>query len=423
MPFATTNDGVRLHYTVHGDAGPAVVLIHGWSGSSEYFALNVHELSKTCRVVAYDLRFHGRSDMPTWGFHVHRLAADLHDLIGSTFLASETPALLGTSLGCAVIWSYVELYGQEKLSKLVFVDQAPSQWKMPDWHTCSKGIYDAPSLANIQRAVLDMDAFADGNAECCLTKPPPKEVMELLKRETLKCDPRQLGQLMADHAPKDWRPLLPRITRPCLNLYGTDSGCFPAAGCEAVGTLIGPHCKSVAFEGCNHCACCPDTLTRWLPRPAHCVSRTRDASPALVCRALSRGARALQRARRQLPARQVAMQVAGRARAPCRCRGGTTAQRGIGFGVAQIDTIQLYCPQRTPHIRTGNKLTSADKGSCCQPCPPDPGPSARDDGTHPKRRLVKPCRPLELTQALWKADGTLHTHNTHTSAQRHETEK
>ena len=42
-----------------------------------------------------------------------------------------------------------------------------------------------------------------------------------------------------------------RITLPCLNLYGTDSGCFPPGGCEAVGTLI-PNCRNVAFEGLNH---------------------------------------------------------------------------------------------------------------------------------------------------------------------------
>ena len=56
---------------------------------------------------------------------------------------------------------------------------------------------------------------------------------------------------MADHAPKDWRDVLPRITVPCLNLYGTNSGCFPVEGTAAVGTLI-PRCKSIAVEGCNH---------------------------------------------------------------------------------------------------------------------------------------------------------------------------
>ena len=181
---------------------------------------------------------------------VARLAADLRDFIAA--LGLEKPIVLGSSLGCAIIWSYVELFGQASLGKLAFVDQAPSQWAMPDWALGSKGIYDSPSLANIQAAVRDMDAFADGNAECCLSIPPAAEVMALLKSETLRCDPDHLGKLMADHAPKDWRPILPRITLPCLNLYGTQSGCFPPAGCEAVGTLIGASCRSVAFEGCNH---------------------------------------------------------------------------------------------------------------------------------------------------------------------------
>ena len=104
-----------------------------------------------------------------------RLAADLHSLITSTWLAAAKPALLGTSLGCAVIWSYVELFGQEGLSKFIFVDQAPSQWMFSDWNLGSKGIYDAASLARIQAAVLDLDSFADGNAECCLSKPPSSE--------------------------------------------------------------------------------------------------------------------------------------------------------------------------------------------------------------------------------------------------------
>ena len=58
-----------------------------------------------------------------------------------------------------------------------FVDQAPSQWVLPDWSLGSKGIFDAASLSNIQAAVLDLDAFADGNAECCLSKPPDAEVL------------------------------------------------------------------------------------------------------------------------------------------------------------------------------------------------------------------------------------------------------
>lgn len=49
----------------------------------------------------------------------------------------------------------------------------------------------------------------------------------------------------------DWRPLLPQVKVPCLNLVGALSGVFPLEGTQAVGKLI-PHCHTVVFEAANH---------------------------------------------------------------------------------------------------------------------------------------------------------------------------
>jgi hypothetical protein len=43
----------------------------------------------------------------------------------------------------------------------------------------------------------------------------------------MAADPKALALLMADHTAIDWRPLLPRITIPCLNLVGRLSAVFP----------------------------------------------------------------------------------------------------------------------------------------------------------------------------------------------------
>ena len=88
------------------------------------FTLNADALAERCVVYRYDQRFHGESDKPSWGFSVARLAADLKDFIDA--LKLERPVVVGTSLGCAVIWAYVELYGETALGRLVFVDQAPT---------------------------------------------------------------------------------------------------------------------------------------------------------------------------------------------------------------------------------------------------------------------------------------------------------
>jgi hypothetical protein len=45
---------------------------------------------------------------------------------------------------------------------------------------------------------------ADGNAACCLSQPLPQDVLADLRRETLRCAPRALASLMADHTQLDW---------------------------------------------------------------------------------------------------------------------------------------------------------------------------------------------------------------------------
>ena len=104
-----TNDGVDLCFERFGSHGPVVILIHGWSGSRHYWDLNVRPIARTCQVITYDLRHHGDSGRPGFGFHVARLASDLKDLL--TTLRLEDVTLVGSSMGAAIIWSYLELFG------------------------------------------------------------------------------------------------------------------------------------------------------------------------------------------------------------------------------------------------------------------------------------------------------------------------
>lgn len=248
----TTTDGVRLSYGRHGRlGGPVVVLVHGWSGSQHYFDLNTRPLANQgCTVYTYDQRFHGESDKPTWGYHVARLAADLHELLTQLDLTEVT--LVGTSMGCAIIWSLIELFGEARLKQAVFVDQAPLQNITPDWKWGSTGCYDLVTLTRLQcKLQTDFKGFAADNGKFCASLPLSPEVVRVLEGETLRADPTALGLLMADHTALDWRPLLPRITIPCLNLVGRKSAVFPWYGTECVAKLI-PNCHTVFFEQANH---------------------------------------------------------------------------------------------------------------------------------------------------------------------------
>lgn len=47
---------------------------------------------------------------------------------------AQLVTLVGTSMGASIIWSYVELFGDARVSKAVFVDQAPLQVCVPPLH-------------------------------------------------------------------------------------------------------------------------------------------------------------------------------------------------------------------------------------------------------------------------------------------------
>lgn len=241
-----TGDGVKLAYERHGVKGPVVVFIHGWSGSRHYFDCNAEAVGRTCQVYRYDARFHGDSDKPEWGHRVARLAADLHDFLQTLNLQEVT--VVGTSMGASTIWSYIELFGEDRIARAVFVDQAPLQNLAEDWNLGSTGCYDAVSLARLQTTLkYDFRAVALGNNDACLSQSIPQKTTEHLILETLKADASALGKLMADHTQADWRSVLPRISIPCLNLVGSKTMCFNAQGVAYVGEKV-PRCEQVYFD-------------------------------------------------------------------------------------------------------------------------------------------------------------------------------
>ncbi|MFF2074141.1 alpha/beta fold hydrolase [Kitasatospora sp. NPDC058162] len=95
-------DGIRLHVEVHGQPGaPTVVLSHGWTCSTAFWAPVIHELSDRYRVVAYDQRGHGRSEIPPSKarYSTRALAEDLAAVLKWAVPAGERAVLAGHSMG------------------------------------------------------------------------------------------------------------------------------------------------------------------------------------------------------------------------------------------------------------------------------------------------------------------------------------
>ncbi|KAF4405380.1 MULTISPECIES: alpha/beta fold hydrolase [Streptomyces] len=98
---AVSADGSRLHVELHGPEGaPAVVLVHGWTCSTLFWAPVIRELLPDHRVVVYDQRGHGRSPAPgPSGYSTTALADDLEAVLAATLSPGERAVVAGHSMG------------------------------------------------------------------------------------------------------------------------------------------------------------------------------------------------------------------------------------------------------------------------------------------------------------------------------------
>ncbi|MGW2568182.1 alpha/beta fold hydrolase [Streptomyces sp. NPDC001537] len=96
---AVSADGARLHVEVHGpENAPAVVLAHGWTCSTAFWAAQIRDLAVDHRVIAYDQRGHGRSPASP-ACSPDALADDLEAVLEATLAPGEKAVIAGHSMG------------------------------------------------------------------------------------------------------------------------------------------------------------------------------------------------------------------------------------------------------------------------------------------------------------------------------------
>ena len=124
--FFRTNDGLSLAYWKAGRGMP-LVFIPGWSSNGAEYINLIHLLKEDYEVYVLDQRNHGLSDKVTFGNRISRLSADVNDFFNG--LGLDKAFVCGWSMGCSVIWSYLDLYGIDKIEKLVFIVTATGMRK------------------------------------------------------------------------------------------------------------------------------------------------------------------------------------------------------------------------------------------------------------------------------------------------------
>jgi 3-oxoadipate enol-lactonase len=228
----TEINGAEIYYTDTGDKSAApIVLIHGFPFNSGMWRPQVDLLKTTFRVITYDVRGHGRSDV---GDGQYTLEMFVDDLIGlMDCLQLEKVVLCGLSMGGYIALRAVER-NPERCCALILCDttsNADSNEAKLRRAASIKAIKSTgvnPYAEEFPKAVLSAQTFLKRT-----------DVVETVRRMIESNSPIGIcGALLAMAARTETTTSLPKISVPTLILVGEQDKTTPPELSEKTHQLI-----------------------------------------------------------------------------------------------------------------------------------------------------------------------------------------
>lgn len=178
--FAEVN-GTKLYYEVAGKGEP-ILFVHGNVGDCRHWDYQFKPLSKKYKVVRYDVRGYGKSDLPnpeiTFSNHV-----DIYELMN--YLDIEKVHICGFSMGSSIATSFAIAYPDKCLS-LISVGSWVSGYGFGDYKSLSADSMYAVmnkvrTIAKENGSVAATDFFINGNELFRKTLGVNQQTMDFMK--------------------------------------------------------------------------------------------------------------------------------------------------------------------------------------------------------------------------------------------------
>jgi pimeloyl-ACP methyl ester carboxylesterase len=112
-------NGVNFHVR-HGGSGPAVLLMHGWCGSSHTWRKLAPLLAQDHVVIAPDMKGYGRSDKPEQGYDAMTAASEMAAILDH--FGIEKAHVVGHDMGAPVALVFAGLFPERTLTA-IYMDE------------------------------------------------------------------------------------------------------------------------------------------------------------------------------------------------------------------------------------------------------------------------------------------------------------
>jgi pimeloyl-ACP methyl ester carboxylesterase len=238
--------------------GPALVFVHGLSGSWPNWLEQLPVFADTRRVIAMDLPGFGHSPMPVEQITISSYAQILDELLGKLGVSAAT--LVGNSMG-GFISAELAIAFPQRVERLVLVSAAGIS---------TNGRRDVqravPALRRMERVVAAYTTWVAAHSDAVARHPGLRNAaLGLVTRHPSRLNPalaaEQLrgagkpGFMQALQANLDYpiRERLPEIACPTLIVWGEEDKVIPVRDAGVFEELI-PGSRKVLFEDTGHMA-------------------------------------------------------------------------------------------------------------------------------------------------------------------------
>ncbi len=244
MPFCRVGD-LKMHYRIVGD-GPPLVLIMGLSGDLTWWEPLVEELERDFRLVLFDNRGSGLTDMPEGEYSISMFANDTAGLMAC--LGIPRAHVFGVSMGGMVAQELV-LHHPDRVDRLVLgcTHSGGEGFTMPSAEAFQKMTLTrgrAPEeIARQTMSILFSPKFIQEN---------PDTIEAMVRRFMDNPTPRkpftqQLWAAMGHNC----HERLPKIRKPTLLLTGNEDVLIPPRNAETLRARI-PGSRLACIEDAGH---------------------------------------------------------------------------------------------------------------------------------------------------------------------------
>lgn len=255
--FIPLDDGGTI-YALERGSGPAIVLIHGITLSSSIWLRQIEMLGANNRVIAIDVRGHGRSTAGTDTYSFDRLADDVAQVLA--YCGVVEAVLVGHSMGGMIVQT-LAIQRREELRKwvkeLVLLSTSPGPLVPSFGGAYLPMLLSKGAERRLRRFDLHGNGILPGSdaaswaiRSCFGTKPRPED-MEFTRSIITKMSPSSMADLIRPLLSFDVHKELVTIDLPTTVVVGTRDLLTPLRMARAAANgIVGA--ELVELEGCGH---------------------------------------------------------------------------------------------------------------------------------------------------------------------------